>query len=171
MHLYRKHHASLLEEPVTETNIVGAVALRNLAFLLDPIIAYALMGLTTSLSMYPSLPTKSEFSSNGYRLDPKSIAKEVRDLLFQGRVEIFKADAGRIGSTLGFSQALRDALWDALSCGTQSIIREYISARAGKEGLTQISTAATTAASTDPAGPETATDPFSVTNAGLGVHR
>ena len=84
MHLYRKHHASLLEEPVTETNIVGAVALRNLAFLLDPIIAYALVGLTTSLSMYPSLPTKSEFSSNGYRLDPKSIAKEVRDLLFQG---------------------------------------------------------------------------------------
>ena len=171
LHLYRKHHASLLEEPVTETNIVGAVALRNLAFLLDPIIAHALMGLTTSLSMYPPLPTKSEFSSNGYRLDPKSIAKEVRDLLFQGRVEIFKADAGRIGSTLGFSQALRDALWNALSGGTQSILREYISARAAKEGLTQISTAAITAPSTDPAGPETATVPFSVTNAGAAIRR
>ena len=171
MHLYKKHHTSLLEEPVTEKNIFGAVAFRNLAFLLDPIIAHALMGLTPSLSIHPPLPKKTEFSSNGYRLNPKSIANEVRDLLFSGRVEIFQEDAGRIGSTLGFSQALRDALWNALRGDTQSEIREYISTRASNEGLTQISTAAATASSTDPSGPETATVPFSVTNAGSATRR
>jgi hypothetical protein len=171
LHLYKKHHTSLLEEPVTETNIFGAVALRNLAFLLDPIIAHALLGLTLKLSMHPPLPEKSEFSSNGYRLNPKSIAKEVHDLLFSGRVEIFKEDAGRIGSTLGFSQALRDALWNALRGDTQSEIRDYILTRAAREGLTQISTAATTAPSADPSGPETATVPFSVTNAGSATRR
>ena len=171
LHLYKKHHTSLLEEPVTETNIFGAVALRNLAFLLDPIIAHALLGLTLKLSMHPPLPKKSEFSSNGYRLNPKSIAKEVHDLLFSGRVEIFKEDAGRIGSTLGFSQALRDALWNALRGDTQSEIRDYILTRAAREGLTQIRTAATTAPSADPSGPETATVPFSVTNAGSATRR
>ena len=88
LHLYTEHSTSLLDEPVTEKNIIGVLPVRNLAFLLYPIIACAFLGLGSK--MFPALPSKKEFSDQGYVLDPKCIAKEVRELLFSRRVMVLK---------------------------------------------------------------------------------
>ena len=158
MHLYTEHSTSLLDEPVTEKNIIGVLAVRNLAFLLDPIIACAFLGLGSK--MFPALPSKKEFSDQGYDLDPKCIAKEVRALLFSRRVMVLKSDlASRTGCALGFTQKLRDELWQSLSDHTRSMIQGYISARAAKEALPAISIAMT-------AEPETCTVPSAATDAG-----
>ena len=42
--IYRLHPIRLLDEPVTETNVLGALAVRNLAYMLNPIITGALLG-------------------------------------------------------------------------------------------------------------------------------
>ena len=36
--IHRLHPTRLLDEPVTETNVLGALAVRNLAYMLNPII-------------------------------------------------------------------------------------------------------------------------------------
>jgi len=117
--------------------------LRSHAFLLDPIIARVLLGQGQRIGVYPVMPRKEKFEEKGYRLDPDAVVKEVHDILYRtGRVVISKRDASQEGSTLSFSQGLRDDLWAALSDGTQSMIRDYIRLRAAAEGFTGSTAAA-----------------------------
>ena len=175
---YREHPTSLLDEPVTKRSILGVQALRDLAFLLDPIIACALLGQGEKIRMYPLMPRKEHFADLGYQLDLGVIIKEARDLMYlTGRVGVYKEDVGREGGRLSFSEGLRDELWDALSDGIKSMILGYIKDRAAREGLTLGGTASTTLSATEPSGSEPASMPYvsslgSVSGAGpAGRHR
>jgi hypothetical protein len=169
---YIEHPRSLLEEPVTTRSILGEPTLRDLAFLLDPIIARALLGQGEKVRMYPVMPRKELFANMGYQLDLGVVTKEACDLMYlTGRVGVYKQDVGREGGRLSFSEGLRDELWDALSDGIKSMILGYIRDRAAREGLNVRGTAPTTLPSTDPSGSEPAPvlyDPSlgSVTGAG-----
>ena len=128
------HSVNLLDEPVSE-RFAGVPVLRNPGFLLDPIIGNAL--LSKARGMYPPLPTAQEFGARGYSMDPRSIAKEARSLLYGGHLPVFRTDVSRgLGGTLSFSVSLQKDLMSALSVGTQLMIQNYLLARFSEETRT-----------------------------------
>ena len=131
---YSKHFTSLLDEPVTERRILSAVALRNLGFLLNPIIAGALLGRSIT-RVYLAIPSEEQFHKHGYKFNPIAIVDEARALFFSGRVAIWKQDVSRGGANLSFHQFLQRDLWKSFSDSTRLSIRGYVSDRATKEGL------------------------------------
>ena len=69
--IYRLHPIRLLDEPVTETNVLGALAVRNLAYMLNPIITGALLGKNHYEKVYPRLPEQKSFNSKVFHLIQK----------------------------------------------------------------------------------------------------
>ena len=128
--IYRLHPTRLLDEPVTETNVLGALAVRNLAYMLNPIITGALLKKNHYEKVYPRLPEQKEFQQRGFSHDPKKIMKEVKTLLFEGRVPISSAHAfPGDEDTLSFSDGVGAKVFDALSVEAKQVIRTYITQR------------------------------------------
>jgi hypothetical protein len=124
-----------LDEPVTEQSIVGSVISRDMAFLIDPIIAHALR-LGKEKTMYPALPSQAEAERRGFKLDAAAIKKEINRLLVQGLVQISKVDVYRgVGDKLCFSPALQMSLFTALTDDSKSMIQNYLITRAAQAGL------------------------------------
>lgn len=134
-HVFARHATSLLDEPVTEQSIVGSVISRDMAFLIDPIIAHALR-LGKEKTMYPALPSQAEAERRGFKLDAAAIKKEINRLLVQGLVQISKVDVYRgVGDKLCFSPALQMSLFTALTDDSKSMIQNYLITRAAQAGL------------------------------------
>jgi len=94
---YAQHHVILSEEPATAIEILADTpSPRPLGYLLNPIIAHALLGpLKDHQRKYPPLSTAQVFGLNGYKFNPHAIAKEFRRTLFDGTVQIKKRDVYR----------------------------------------------------------------------------
>ena len=133
MDYFAKHQVTLLEEPITES-MLNTVSLRPGSVLLDPIIAHAVLGTRKANCIFPPLSDCAAFREKGYILDPTAIAKEIRCLLFDGKVKMSRMDVCRgEGDKLGFSPALRSNLINSLSEGTRSMLEAYRTARVSSE--------------------------------------
>ena len=130
---FAMHQVILLEEPITEC-LLNTVSLRPVSVLLDPIIAQAVLGTKKLKSVFPPLSDRAAFMQKGYTLDPPAIAKEIRRLLFDGKVKMSRMDVCRgEGDKLGFSPALHSNIINSLSEGTRSMLQEYRTARVSSE--------------------------------------
>ena len=130
---FAKHQVILSEEPMTEC-LLNTVSLRPVSVLLDPIIARAVLGTKKAKSIFPQLSDCAAFREKGYTLDPPAIAKEIHDLLFDGKVKLSKMDVCRgEGDKLSFSPALHSNLINSLSEGTRSMLEAYRTARVSSE--------------------------------------
>ena len=127
LYTYANHSVDLLDEPATAIEILADTpSPRPLGFLLDPIIAHALMGQKLLRLKYPPLSTANVFAQKGFTFDPHAIAHEFRRNLFDGKVQVSKRDVCRgEGDRLSFSPALHSNLVNSLSEAKRSMLQEY----------------------------------------------
>ena len=65
--IYSLYSTSLVSEPITETTMIGAQTVRNLEYMLNPIISRALLEKRTHEKVYPLFPGQIEFQGGRRR--------------------------------------------------------------------------------------------------------